>query len=358
MLTMSEIVPKSLVSRVQAAVLHGVLGLPSPVLRRIAGAPVRLDGQELALQAQALLRLQSLAGRTRLSADTAEKARAGMAEANEIMRGTPITGVDVTERSIPASWGPMAARLYRPGSAGETSALMVFYHGGGWVIGDLDSHDDVCRFIAKHTGIRVLAVDYRLAPENPFPAAVDDAVEAYQYALDNADELGTSPDSIAVGGDSAGGNLAAVVSQQATKAGIKKPVLQMLLYPAVDASSRRRSRELFGNGFLLTDGDMDWFMNSYQPAVSQRGDPRVSVLLADDLSELPPAYVVTAGFDPLRDEGEEYVRRMTEAGTQVVHRRFDDLIHGFVNLIGAGGRFQEAMFEIVGSLRTTLALND
>ncbi len=357
MLTMPEIVPSSLMARVQSAVLHGVLALPRPALRRIAGAPVRIDGQELALQAQALLRLQGLAGRTRLTADTAVKARAGMAEATAIMRGTPTPGVEVTEHGIPASWGAMGARLYRPDDVTGTSGLMVFYHGGGWVIGDLDSHDDVCRFLAAHTGIRVLAIDYRLAPENPFPAAVDDALEAYQWALDHADELGSSPDSISVGGDSAGGNLAAVVAQQATRAGIKKPVLQMLIYPAVDASVRRRSRELFGNGFLLTDGDMDWFMNSYQPDVTRRGDPRVSVLLADDLGDQPPAYVVTAGFDPLRDEGEEYVRRLREAGVQVVHRRFDDLIHGFANLLGAGGRFQEAMFEIVGSLRAALALH-
>ncbi|RCW40257.1 acetyl esterase [Halopolyspora algeriensis] len=351
-----DLIPSHLQTRVQGAALRRVLTLPRPVLRRIAGEPIRIDGQELALEAQALLRLQALAGRTQLSADTAEKARAGMREAAEIIGNAPVAEVEARSERIPTASGGLDARLYRPETLTEPSELMVFYHGGGWVIGDLDSHDGLCRMLAEHIGIRVLSVDYRLAPEHPFPAAVDDAIDGYRYALDHAEELGSTPDSLLVGGDSAGGNLAAAVAQHATASGTKKPVLQALLYPAVDASVRRRSRELFGEGFLLTDTDMDWFMDHYQPDPDLRGDPRLSVLLAEDLSDLPPAYVVTAGFDPLRDEGEEYVRRLRQAGVPVAARRFPDLMHGFLNLYAAGGRFQEVLFEIIGSIRASLAL--
>lgn len=352
-----DLVPPQSQTRAQGAVLRRVLKLPRPLLRRVAGAPIRIDGQELAIEAQALLRLQRLTGRSQLSAETAEKARAGMRQGNAITRGAPITGVTVTDKHLPTKSGGVGARLYRPSALEEPSPLMVYYHGGGWVVGDLDSHDSLCRFLAVHTGIRVLSVDYRLAPENPFPAAVDDAIESYQYAVEHAEELGTSAETIAVGGDSAGGNLAAAVAQHASRSGTKAPVLQALLYPAADASTRRRSRELFGNGFLLTDEDMDWFMDLYQPDKSLRGDPRLSVLLTDDLSGQPPTYLVTAGFDPLRDEGEEYGRRLREAGVPVVERRFPDLMHGFLNLHGAGGRFHEALVEIVGSLRASLALH-
>ncbi|SDP93429.1 acetyl esterase [Actinopolyspora xinjiangensis] len=351
-----DAIPSSVQRRVQSAVLSSVLRLPRPLLRRIAGSPIRVDGQELALEVQALLRLQALAGQERMAADTPERARAGMAQGIEVVRaGVP--GVQVSRRTVSTRAGELPARLYRPEDRTEPSTLLVFYHGGGWVVGDLDTHDELCRFLAKHADIRVLSVDYRLAPEHPFPAAVEDAVDAYQHVLENAEDLGSSPDSVAVGGDSAGGNLAAMVAQHAAANGIKSPVLQLLLYPAVDASTRRRSRELFGDGFLLTDGDMDWFMDLYQPEVSERGDPRLSVLLNEELDGLAPAVLVTAGFDPLRDEGEEYARRLAEAGVPVIARRFPDLIHGFANLFGASPRLREAMFEIVGEFRAGLSLH-
>ncbi|TDD08145.1 alpha/beta hydrolase [Saccharopolyspora terrae] len=340
----------------EGAAMRAVFALPQPIRRLIAGAPIRIDGQELALDAQLLLKLQKLTGQTGLAASTAEKARAGMAHATKITAVAPLGGVVVAERTIPTDNGDLPARLYRPQDLTETGPLLVFYHGGGWVIGDLDSHDDLCRFLAKHAGIRVLSVDYRLAPEYPFPAALDDALAAYSYAVNNAADLGSSSDAIAVGGDSAGGNLAAAVALQTTRSGEQKPVMQLLLYPAVDATRRRRSRELFGNGFLLTDHDMTWFMDQYSPVESERGDPRLSVLLADDLTELPTAYVVTCGFDPLRDEGEAYAKALSDAGVPVVARRFPDLIHGFANIRPVGHRFEEALFEIVGTVRAALDL--
>ncbi|MDA3645835.1 alpha/beta hydrolase [Saccharopolyspora indica] len=341
---------------VEAAALRGIFALPRPARRLIAGRPVRLDGQELALDAQLLLKLQKLSGQEKLSAPTPELAREGMRRSTRLATAAPVSGVVVADRPIPTENGALPARLYRPRELTGTSPLLVFFHGGGWVIGDLDSYDDVCRFLAKHAGIRVLSVGYRLAPEFPFPAALDDSIAAYRYAVDNAAELGTSRDSIAVGGDSAGGNLATSVALHAARSELADPVFQLLIYPAADGTTRRRSRELFGTGFLLTDADMTWFIDHYQPDEELRADPRLSVLLAEDLSGLPPAYVATAGFDPLRDEGEAYAQRLADSGVPVISRRFEDLIHGFANARQVAPRFQEAMFEIVGALRAGLSL--
>jgi acetyl esterase len=343
--------------KLQAAVVSGVFALPAPLRRLLAGKPVRLDDQELALDAQLLLKLQKLAGQEGLSATTPEAARAAMSSAP--VRKSPLPGVVVAEREIPAEHGSLPARLYRPRELTETGPLLVFLHGGGWVLGDIDTHDDLCRFLAKHAGVRVLSVDYRLAPENRFPAAFEDALAAYRWAVDNAAELGSTADAIAVGGDSAGGNLAASIALHTTRNGMQKPVFQLLLYPATDATRRRRSRELFGNGgFLLTDHDMTWFMDHYEPDLDNRADPRLSPLLAEDHGDLPTAYVVTCGFDPLRDEGEAYAQALADVGVPVVARRFSDLIHGFANLRPISHRFEEALFEIVGTTRAALQLTN
>ncbi|GDY30697.1 alpha/beta hydrolase [Gandjariella thermophila] len=349
--------PRSIPYRVQAAVLRAVFALPEPVRRLIAGPPLRIDGQELALDAQLLLRLQSLVEQDGLAADTPEAARAAMAASVPMVAGERIEPVDARDLLIPGDAGPIPARLYQPEGLAEGSPLLVYYHGGGWVIGDLESHDNLCRFLAKHAGVRVLAVDYRLAPEHPFPAAVDDALAAYRYAVAHAEELGVDPARIALGGDSAGGNLAAVTAHGAATRGEPRPTFLLLIYPAVDASTRRRSRELFGHGFLLTDSDMDWFMGHYCPDPESHRDPRLSILLAEDLGVLPPTYLAMSGFDPLRDEDEEFAKRLAESGVSVVVRRHDDLIHGYANMLGVGRRFREAVFEAVGALRAGLALS-
>lgn len=340
---------------VQAVVLRTVFALPRSLKRAIAGQPVRVDGQQLALDAQLLLGLQKMTGQTQLAAPDHEQARAAMSTSSRIVRKTTVRGVEVTDREIPSGGSRLPARLYRPDEVTGPSGLMVFYHGGGWVLGDLDSHDDLCRFLAKRAGVRVLSVDYRLAPEHPFPAAVDDALAAYEYALEHASELGTTRDAVAVGGDSAGGNLAAVVAHEQTREG-NRPLFQLLLYPAADATKRRRSRELFGDGFLLADSDMDWFLDHYHPSTTDRDDPRLSVLLAEDLSGLPPAHVVTGGFDPLRDEGEALAARLEESGVPVITRRYSDLVHGFASLRQASTRFHEALSEIAGTVRAGMAL--
>lgn len=337
----AEMVPPAVVS----AFLRAAFGLPGPVRRLIAGSPVRLDGQELALDAQLLLLLVGLES-SNLSASTVASARRGLARGQVYLSRVPARPV----RTKDVDAGGVPARLYTPRGLPDGSPLLVFYHGGGWVIGDLGTHDTVCRYLAVHAEVRVLSVDYRLAPEHRYPAAADDALTAYAYAAADAGALGADPDAIAVGGDSAGGNLAAVVGALADR----RPGFALLLYPATDMTVRRRSRELFGDGFYLTDADMVWFSDHYCPDVGRRAEPKASPLLAEDLSEFPATYLVTAGFDPLRDEGEAFAKRLAEAGVPVALRRQDDLFHGFANTWSLGGRFQEALSEAAGALRTGL----
>jgi len=232
---------------------------------------------------------------------------------------------------------------------------LVYFHGGAWVTGSLDSHDPLCRFLAAHAGVRVLSVGYRLAPEHPFPTAVEDAAAAFGYAKEHADDLGADPDAVAVGGDSAGGGLAAVVAHLAVRAGHPGPAFLLMFYPHCDTANRSVSRELFGDGFGLNDADIEWYTDQYLPPGVDRSDPRVSIALAEDLSGLPPTYVATGGFDPLRDEGELLASRLAEAGVSVVLRREPDLMHGFANMLGISVRCREAVAQGAGALRVGLA---
>jgi acetyl esterase len=337
--------------RWQAIVLRALFALPTPVRRLIAGRPVRLDGQTLDLDAQLLLKMQRLSG-IELHGETERLARAAISGGRELVDGPRIEPVTTKDLVLP---NDIPARLYRPGELPDGSPLLIFFHGGGFVIGDLDTHDQLCRFLARNAGVRVLSVGYRLAPEDPFPAAVEDCLTAFKWAAAEATALGADPKLIALGGDSAGGNLAAVTALQAAS-GSPRPVFLLLIYPTVDATTRRRSRELFGNGYFLTDPGMDWFMERYVPDPATRSDPRVSPLLAEDLSGLPPTYIATAGFDPLRDEGELFARRIAEAGVPVVLRRHEGLFHGFASMTGLGHSFREATLEAASALRTGLAI--
>ena len=225
--------------------------------------------------------------------------------------------------------GGVPSRLYRP-NANKGLGLLVFYHGGGWVIGGLDSHDSVCRSLANRMGHAVLSVDYRLAPENPFPAAVEDAMCSLRWAYENADGLGINPDRIAVGGDSAGGNLAAIVSQQ-------RPVplvFQMLIYPATDMTASFPSHVENAAGPVLTRQAMEWFTNHYMPAGADKKDPLASPHFAPDslLKGAPPALIITAELDPLRDEGEEYGRRLIANGVTASVVRYNGMFHSFFQM--------------------------
>ena len=234
------------------------------------------------------------------------------------------------------SAGGVPSRLYRP-NANTDLGLLVYYHGGGWVIGGLDSHDAVCRSLANRMGHAVLSVDYRLAPEHVFPAAVEDALCSVRWAYENATELGINPDRIAVGGDSAGGNLAAVVAQQ-------RPVplvFQMLIYPATDMTQSFGSQKENAAGPVLTEQAMDWFIGHYMPASADRKDPLASPHFSPDalLKGAPPALIITAELDPLRDEGLLYADALSRAGVSAQYICFERQIHGFITM---GRVLQEA----------------
>ncbi|MER7767842.1 alpha/beta hydrolase [Kitasatospora sp. NPDC096140] len=341
--------------RIQAAVVRGMYALPEGVRRAIAGKPVVRDGQTLALDAQLILKLQRQSKAALVMPGGVEPSRAAMEYARYLVGGPTLHTVAARAVGIPQEQGELAATLYTPEGLAAGSGLLVYLHGGGWVVGSRASHDHVARFLAQRAHVRVLSVEYRLAPEHAFPAAAEDALAAFDYAHAKAADLGADPERIAIGGDSAGGNLAAVAAQQAVRRGGPAPVFQLLLYPATDASTRRPSRELFADGFFLTSADMDWFLERYAPEPADRVDPRLSPLLAGDLAGLPAAYIGTAGFDPLRDEGEAYARALEEAGVTVHLSRQPDLIHGYANYIGIGRRFREATAEAAEALRQALA---
>jgi len=330
--------------------------IPDRVKRMLLGfRSITVDGNTLDTTLQLMLAAQHAVGiESGLLADddvavSREKLRILAAS---FKQNLPVA--KVTNLSIPGPDGPIPARHYRP--AEGYGPLLVFYHGGGQVIGDLDTHDDVCRQICREGGLHVLSVDYRLAPEHKAPAGSDDAYAAFQWALDHAAELDADPGRVAVGGDSAGGNLAALVAQRARNEGTALPALQLLIYPVTNYREETRSQTLFAEGYFLTKHDLHWFRDKYlSGAQLDASDSRVSPLLADDLTGLPPALVLTGGFDPLRDEGQEYADAMRAAGVTVDHRRFGSLVHGFVNFFPLGGDSATAVAEMISALRAHLA---
>jgi acetyl esterase len=335
-----------------------VCGLPAGVQRLLFGAPPVVEGRRVESDIHVLLRLAELTGSNEFIGDKdVAAARADRRlEARIVSPPRPIPVARVESIEIPGPAGAIGARLYVPQApTKEPPALLVFYHGGGWVIGDLDTHDNPCRFLAAHSGACVLSVDYRLAPEHPFPAAVDDVWAAYEWAVANAAGLGVDPARIGVGGDSAGANLAAVVCLLARNQGAPPPAMQLLIYPVTQIGEETPSRQLFKEGFLLTRRSMDFFEEQYLPRAEDHRDPRVSILHADDLGGLSPAYIAIAGFDPLRDEGELYAQRLREAGVRVALRRQPGLVHTFANLTAICPSARQAMLEAAGGLRLGLA---
>lgn len=253
----------------------------------------------------------------------------------------------------PGPAGQVAVRAYRPAGtrAEEVLPALVFFHGGGWVIGDLDTHDVVCRELANGAGCAVFSVEYRLAPEAPFPAAVDDCVAATRYVASQAAALGVDPRRIAVGGDSAGGNLAAVVCLAARDAGGPVPCFQLLIYPATDQRAGFASHKANAEGYLLTRKVMDYFCGHYLPKKADWADWRASPLLAASLAGLPPAYVLTAGYDPLVDEGRAYAERLQREGVKTEYREYPDMVHGFLLMGGALDTANEAVQACCAALR-------
>jgi acetyl esterase/lipase len=237
-------------------------------------------------------------------------------------------------------------RCYRP-VTGETLPALVFFHGGGWTIGDLDTHDVLCRQLAIGARCAVFSVDYRLGPEDPFPAAVEDSLSSTKYVIENAKGLNIDPARVAVGGDSAGGNLAAVVSLSMKG----RIAFQVLIYPATDQRGGHASHERNGRGYLLTRDSMDYFRTSYLPRQEDWTDWRASPLLAPSLQGVAPAFVLTAGFDPLVDEGREYAERLKSEGVEVEYRNYADMIHGFIVMGGVLDTANAAVADCCAALR-------
>lgn len=341
--------------RIEAQVGRFLLGLPAPLQRALAGGrATRIDGQTLEADVQLALALLARTGEPPMESLSPGDARRQIARTARTFSGTPLPIARVETVSIPGLDGPIPARFYRPSLAAGAQPLLVYLHGGGWVVGDLDVYDPVCRFLAREAGVCVLSVDYRLAPEHRFPAAVDDALSAFRFAAENASSLGVDARRIAVGGDSAGGNLSAVVSQLAARDGGARPAFQLLFYPVTDLSEKHASYRLFADGFFLTEAQMDWYRGHYLPDEASARDPRASPLLAKDLGGLPPALVVTAGFDVLRDEGEAYAGRLRSAGVPVVQRRHPGTIHGFCNTTSISRSGRAYMQQAARDLRDAL----
>jgi acetyl esterase len=325
--------------RTEAAVAQGLGRLPPRGQRKLSGRPpIVIDGQRLEADVQLMLALRERLGAPvwdeRLSV---ERARRLTRDGAFLARGTrtvPVAAVrDLTVDGLPA-------RLYTSPEPGERP-LLLYLHGGGFVAGDLDTHDAPCRVLCRHAGVDVLSVEYRKAPEHPFPSYVEDARAAFKWA---SERYAT----VAVGGDSAGGNRAATIAIEFD------PVLALLIYPVVDATQVRRSRELFGKGFFLTDELMTWYTGHFMPEGADPTDPLRSPILHPHLGRSAPCLIVTAGFDPLRDEGEAYAAALRELGVDVVSRRFPGLFHGFINAIGASPSSHDALVEVSGMMRALL----
>lgn len=258
---------------------------------------------------------------------TPEQVRQGIKLQREAF-GEPQPVAHVEDRTVPGPAGEIPVRVYTPSGSGPFPVL-VFFHGGGWVICDLDTHDEICRGLCNGAGCVVVSVDYRLAPEHKFPAAPEDCYAATQWGAAHAAEVNGDSARLAIAGDSAGGNLTAVVAQMARDQHGPKLVFQLMIYPATDFTFSGPSIKENSQGYFLTSEDMRWFSDHYLRSEVDRRNPLASPMLAADLSRLPPALIITGEYDPLRDEGEAYGRRLKEAGVPVIISRYAGMIHGF-----------------------------
>jgi len=310
--------------------VQALFALPEGWVRRWLGPPVERDGRRLDRHVQLLLALGERSGQTRRELTVAAM-RQSLRSLSAL--GMPkFPDIAVSDRQIDGPSASIRVRVYRAPNTPTPAPGILYFHGGGWVCGNLDSHDSTCRLLADSSRCVVVAVEYRLAPEHPYPAAVDDAVAAWGWIGERATELAIEPGRIGVMGDSAGGNLAAVLCLAARDAVLPLPVAQGLIYPALDMEFSAASHESLATGFGLERRTMEWFRAQYAPDPSSWREPRISPLHAQDLAGLPPALVVTAGFDPLRDDGDAYAAALLRAGVAVEHRRYDDAIHGFFGM--------------------------
>jgi acetyl esterase len=310
-------------------------------------------------QARALLDLFEQLGLPPTHTLSPEQARLAYRERRALTQPEPPPVAQVQDLQVPDLAGPIALRLYRPLQLVPSGAgllpVLVYFHGGGWVVGDLDTHDTLCRELANGAGCAIAAVDYRLGPEHRFPAAVDDCLAATRWLQRNAATLRLDASRIAVGGDSAGGNLAAVVAITARDAGWPALVFQLLIYPATDMRRGAPSHTTNGEGYLLTRDTISYFHDHYIADPAHDLDWRASPLLHPDLSQLPPALVLTAGYDPLRDEGLDYAQRLSETGSRATSVSFERQIHGFITMGNVIDEANAAVLLCADALRRELA---
>lgn len=307
-----------------------------------------------------VLELVEKAGNPSLETLSVEAARALFEETAWRLDFEPAAMARVDELEVPVAGGSIAARAYTPKGVAardqNSAPALVYFHGGGWVVGSLETHDRLCRVLARRARCKVVAVAYRLAPEHPFPTPVEDALAAFRWIAGNAGTLGIDPVRIAVGGDSAGGNLSAALCQMARDAGDNvRPCFQLLIYPATDFAGDYPSRTANAEGYLLTEALIAWFGEHYKCGWEALEDPRLSPLRAAALKELPPALVVTAGYDPLHGEGAAYARALNAAGVAAKHRDYPGMLHGFFNFGGAVKVADAAVGEAAADLRAAFA---
>jgi acetyl esterase len=339
--------------RIQGVTARALGRLPARAQLRLSGRPqVEADGQRLDPCLQLVLALGRRRARYGLCEPDPVAARSRFRREVLIFGGPKTRVGGVRDLEVDGGAGRLRARHYAP--AGRSEDLLVYLHGGGFVIGDLETHDETCRVLCRRARTHVLSVEYRLAPEHPFPAGLQDAAAALRWAQANAGRFGVQASRVSIGGDSAGGNLATVAALLAARD--RPPAAQLLIYPATDgAGEERASKRLFGRGYFLARTDCDAFLRHYTDGTGARGDdPRLSPLRAPDLSGLAPALVATAGFDYLRDEGDAYARRLQESGVEVVWRRFPSLAHGFVNMTGVCPAAAAALAEVARDWRALL----
>jgi acetyl esterase len=314
--------------RLETAVARAAMALPDPVVRLLVGSPVVREGRTLDVQVQLILRALDLIGHPPAGGATLAAARREIDVSGNQLAPRNVNLAAVEDRVL----GSTPVRLYRPHGVADPSPALVFFHGGGFAVGSLDSHDAMCRQMAAQVPCTVIAVDYRCAPEHPFPAAPDDALEAFRAVAQQAQALGLDPARLGICGDSAGGTLAAGVALD-TRGDDVRPCLQVLIYPCLDLTLSFPSIDTLGTGFLLEKVGLAWFRDTYLGDHDPR-DPRASPWWCADLSGAPPALVVTAGFDPLRDEGDAYAAKLAQHGVPVVHHSAAGMFHGFWNTSG------------------------
>lgn len=335
----------------QGFIARMMLKLPESWLIKLSGGePYKIGDRTLDPHLQFFMH----AGRKnpKLNTLSPQEAREATNGALAMIAAKPESGVVISDSSIPGSGHQIPVRIYRPEVQNPKAPLMVYFHQGGGVIGTLDWPNAFCSMISKTAGCPVLSVDYRLAPEHKFPAGLDDCIAAYEWGLRNAESLGAPSGMAAIGGDSMGGNFSAIIAQEMVRQQKPAPELQLLVYPATDIRGDYPSRTAHGETFTLTSDVMNWMMDHYLPTGFDPNNVQVSPAYESNLSNLPPAIVITAGFDPLVDEGDSYASRLDDAGIDVMHKRYDSLAHGFTGFTSAAPAAHKACREIAEMVHT------